>query len=113
MDSIKAKTKELSSNQERIDYYESILLLKENQLHFLSKEIGFLNEVVTSQIDKAKKYKLENDELIKKMTIKVKIIKQELDNKELMLTRLNKKAKEIEKVKSKIEGLEKSLSSSN
>ena len=85
-----------------IKKYEEVLTSREKQIYELSSEIGQINKKLQkmrakNEINKEKNIKLKN--ILQK---KESILKQELDNKELMFMQLTKKEKECDEVQQKI-----------
>ena len=85
-----------------IKKYEEVLTSRERQIYELSSEIGQINKKLQkmrakNEINKEKNIKLKN--ILQK---KESILKQELDNKELMFMQLTKKEKECDEVQQKI-----------
>ena len=100
--SLKNSKFENMTAEQVIKKYEEVLTSREKQIYELSSEIGQINKKLQkmrakNEINKEKNIKLKNI-LQKKETI----LKQELDNKELMFMQLTKKEKECDEVQQKI-----------
>ena len=100
--SLKNSKFENMTAEQVIKKYEEVLTSRERQIYELSSEIGQINKKLQkmrakNEINKEKNIKLKN--ILKK---KESILKQELDNKELMFMQLTKKEKECDEVQQKI-----------
>ena len=100
--SLKNSKFENMTAEQVIKKYEEVLTSRERQIYELSSEIGQINKKLQklrakNEVNKEKNVKLKNI-LQKKETI----LKQELDNKELMFMQLTKKEKECDEVQQKI-----------
>ena len=109
--SLKNSKFENMTAEQVIKKYEEVLTSRERQIYELSSEIGQINKKLQkmrakNEINKEKNIKLKNI-LQKKETI----LKQELDNKELMFMQLTKKEKECDEVQQKISDFKKNKNS--
>ena len=100
--SLKNSKFENMTAEQVIKKYEEVLTSREKQIYELSSEIGQINKKLQkmrakNEINKEKNIKLKN--ILQK---KESILKQELDNKELMFMQLTKKEKECDEVQQKI-----------
>ena len=100
--SLKNSKFENMTAEQVIKKYEEVLTSRERQIYELSSEIGQINKKLQkmrakNDINKEKNIKLKN--ILQK---KESILKQELDNKELMFMQLTKKEKECDEVQQKI-----------
>ena len=100
--SLKNSKFENMTAEQVIKKYEEVLTSRERQIYELSSEIGQINKKLQkmrakNEINKEKNIKLKN--ILQK---KESILKQELDNKELMFMQLTKKEKECDEVQQKI-----------
>ena len=100
--SLKNSKFENMTAEQVIKKYEEVLTSRERQIYELSSEIGQINKKLqkmraNNEINKEKNIKLKN--ILQK---KESILKQELDNKELMFMQLTKKEKECDEVQQKI-----------
>ena len=109
--SLKNSKFENMTAEQVIKKYEEVLTSRERQIYELSSEIGQINKKLQklkakNEVNKEKNVKLKNI-LQKKETI----LKQELDNKELMFMQLTKKEKECDEIQKKIDDLKKNKTS--
>ena len=100
--SLKNSKFENMTAEQVIKKYEEVLTSRERQIYELSSEIGQINKKLQkmrakNEINKEKNIKLKN--ILQK---KESILKQELDNKELMFMQLTKKEKEWDEYQEKI-----------
>ncbi len=100
--SLKNSKFENMTAEQVIKKYEEVLTSRERQIYELSSEIGQINKKLQkmrakNEINKEKNIKLKN--ILQK---KESILKQELDNKELMFMQLTKKEKECDEMQQKI-----------
>ena len=94
-----------------IKKYEEVLNSRENQIYELSAEIGQINKKMQKMKAKFENSKEKNIKLKNILQKKEVLLKQELDNKELMFMQLTKKEKECDEIQKKIEDLKKNKKS--
>ena len=90
-----------------IKKYEEVLNSREKQIYELSAEIGQINKKMQKMKAKFENSKEKNIKLKNILQKKEVLLKQELDNKELMFMQLTKKEKECDEIQKKIEDLKK------
>ena len=95
--------------QQIIDKYESVLAGREEQITLLSLEMGQLNDRLTTFQEENTTLLEENASLKLKLSKKESLLSQELNNKEIMFIRLEKKEKEYDLLKKQYDILLKSL----
>ena len=100
------KFDELTAEQ-IIKKYEEVLNSREKQLFELSNEIGKVNQKIENLREKYEKSKLQNSQLKYILEQKEILLKQELDNKEIMFMQLSKKEKECDEFQAKISDFKK------
>ena len=100
------KFDELTAEQ-IIKKYEEVLNSREKQVFELSTEIGKINQKLLNLREKYETSKSKNTELKTKLQKKETLLKQELDNKEIMFMQLSKKEKECDEFQEKINELKK------
>ena len=96
-----------------IKKYEEVLNSRENQIYELSAEIGQINKKTQKMKAKYENCKEQNTKLKNIFQKKEVLLKQELDNKELMFMQLTKKEKECDEIQKKIDDLKKNKKSTN
>ena len=84
------------TTEEIINKYESVLSTRESQILDLTMAIGHANSEINKLTEGIEKYDKENEELLGKIKKLEKNISQELNNKEIMFMRLQKKDSEVE-----------------
>ena len=94
-----------------IKKYEEVLNSREKQIYELSAEIGQINKKMQKMKAKFENGKEKNIKLKNILQKKEVLLKQELDNKELMFMQLTKKEKECDEIQKKIEDLKKNKKS--
>ena len=94
-----------------IKKYEEVLNSREKQIYELSAEIGQINKKMQKMKAKYENCKEQNTKLKNIFQKKEILLKQELDNKELMFMQLTKKEKECDEIQKKIEDLKKNKKS--
>ena len=95
--------------QQIIDKYESVLAGREEQITLLSLEMGQLNDRLTTLQEENTTLLEENASLKSKLSKKESLLSQELNNKEIMFIRLEKKENEYDLLKKQYDILLKSL----
>ena len=95
--------------QQIIDKYESVLAGREEQITLLSLEMGQLNDRLTTLQEENNALLEENASLKSKLSKKESLLSQELNNKEIMFIRLEKKENEYDLLKKQYDILLKSL----
>ena len=95
--------------QQIIDKYESVLAGREEQITLLSLEMGQLNDRLTTLQEENSVLLEENASLKSKLSKKESLLSQELNNKEIMFIRLEKKENEYDLLKKQYDILLKSL----
>jgi regulator of replication initiation timing len=95
--------------QQIIDKYESVLAGREEQITLLSLEMGQLNDRLTTLQEENNSLLEENASLKSKLSKKESLLSQELNNKEIMFIRLEKKENEYDLLKKQYDILLKSL----
>ena len=88
-----------------IKKYEEVLNSREKQIYELSAEIGQINKKTQKMKAKFVNCKEQNTKLKNIFQKKEVLLKQELDNKELMFMQLTKKEKECDEIQKKIDDL--------
>ena len=84
-----------------LEKYESVLASREKQITDLSIEMGSINDklnILTEQVENLKK---ENEQLKSVLKKKETLLAQELNNKEIMFIRLEKRENEYDELKMK------------
>ena len=94
-----------------IKKYEEVLNSRERQIYELSAEIGQITKKTQKMKAKYENCKEQNTKLKNIFQKKEILLKQELDNKELMFMQLTKKEKECDEIQKKIEDLKKNKKS--
>ena len=88
-----------------IKKYEEVLSSRERQIFELSSEIGQINKKMQKMKAKYENSKEKNIKLKNILQKKEVLLKQELDNKELMFMQLTKKEKECDELQQKLDEL--------
>ena len=88
-----------------IKKYEEVLNSRERQIFELSSEIGQINKKMQKMKAKCENSKEKNIKLKNILQKKEVLLKQELDNKELMFMQLTKKEKECDEIQQKIKDM--------
>ena len=88
-----------------IKKYEEVLTSREKQIFELSGEIGQINKKLQKMKAKFESNKEKNMKLKNILQKKEALLKQELDNKELMFMQLTKKEKEFDEMQLKVDNL--------
>ena len=88
-----------------IKKYEEVLYSRERQIFELSSEIGQINKKIQKMKAKCDNSKEKNIKLKNILQKKEVLLKQELDNKELMFMQLTKKEKECDEIQQKIKDM--------
>ena len=96
-----------------IKKYEQVLHSRENQLFELSAEVGKVNQKLENLRIRHQNCIVLNNQLKTKIQKKETLLKQELDNKEIMFMQLAKKEKELDEVEKKIEEIKKKKNQKN
>ena len=86
-----------------IKKYEEVLNSREKQIYELSAEIGQITKKTQKMKAKYENCKEQNTKLKNIFQKKEILLKQELDNKELMFMQLTKKEKECDEIQKKID----------
>ena len=94
-----------------IKKYEEVLNSRERQIYELSAEIGQITKKTQKMKAKYENCKAQNTKLKNIFQKKEILLKQELDNKELMFMQLTKKEKECDEIQKKIDDLKKNKTS--
>ena len=94
-----------------IKKYEEVLNSRERQIYELSAEIGQITKKTQKMKTKYENCKEQNTKLKNIFQKKEILLKQELDNKELMFMQLTKKEKECDEIQKKIDDLKKNKTS--
>ena len=94
-----------------IKKYEEVLNSRERQIYELSAEIGQITKKTQKMKAKYENCKEQNTKLKNIFQKKEILLKQELDNKELMFMQLTKKEKECDEIQKKIDDLKKNKTS--
>ena len=105
MSSLKNFNFEGMTTEEIINKYESVLSTREKQILDLTVEIGNSNSEINKLTDEIEKYDKENEVLLNKINKIEKNISQELNNKEIMFERLQKKESEVEFLQIQLDAL--------
>ena len=90
-----------------IKKYEEVLNSREKQVFELSSEIGKVNQKLENLKEKYDNSKEKNSQLKNILHKKEVLLKQELDNKEIMFMQLSKKEKESDEFQEKINNFKK------
>ena len=90
-----------------IKKYEEVLNSREKQIYELSAEIGQITKKTQKMKAKYENCKEQNIKLKNIFQKKEVLLKQELDNKELMFMQLTKKEKECDEIQKKIDDFKK------
>ena len=93
------------TTEEIINKYESVLSTREQQILDLTIEIGNANSQINKLSDEIETYDKENAILLNKIQKIEKNITQELNNKEIMFTRLQEKESEVEFLQIQLDAL--------
>ena len=93
------------TTEEIINKYESVLSTREQQILDLTIEIGNANSQINKLSDEIEAYDKENAILLNKIQKIEKNITQELNNKEIMFTRLQEKESEVEFLQIQLDAL--------
>ena len=104
-----SKFHELTSEQ-IIKKYEEVLNSREKQLCELSLEMGKVQEKLENLKSKYQNANEKNTQLKNILQKKESLLKQELDNKEIMFMQLTKKEKESDEITEQIKNLKKGSS---
>ena len=88
-----------------IKKYEEVLYSRERQIFELSSEIGQINKKMQKMKAKCDNGKEKNIKLKNILQKKELLLKQELDNKELMFMQLTKKEKECDEIQQKLKDM--------
>ncbi len=104
------KFDELTADQ-IVKKYEEVLNSREKQVYELSAEVGKVNQKLENLREKLEDSKTKNAQLKIILEEKEVLLKQELDNKELMFMQLTKKEKECDEIQKKIDDLKKNKTS--
>lgn len=96
-----------------LEKYESVLASREKQITDLSLEMGSINDKIGVLTEQVEQYKKENNLLKASLTKKNEILNQELNNKEIMFIRLEKKENEFDELKKKYDLLLNQISQQN
>ena len=94
-----------------IKKYEEVLNSREKQIYELSAEVGQITKKTQKMKAKYENCKEQNIKLKNIFQKKEVLLKQELDNKELMFMQLTKKEKECDEIQKKIDDLKKNKQS--
>jgi len=100
------KFDELTAEQ-IIKKYEEVLNSREKQVFELSAEAGKVNQKLENLREKIETSKSKNNQLKTILQKKETLLKQELDNKEIMFMQLSKKEKECDEFQGKINDFKK------
>jgi len=100
------KFDELTAEQ-IIKKYEEVLNSREKQVFELSAEAGKVNQKLENLREKIETSKSRNNQLKTILQKKETLLKQELDNKEIMFMQLSKKEKECDEFQGKINDFKK------
>lgn len=84
-----------------LEKYESVLASREKQITDLSIEMGSLNDKLNILTEQVENYKKENEQLKATLKKKESLLTQELNNKEIMFIRLEKRENEYDELKTK------------
>ena len=93
------------TTEEIINKYESVLSTREQQILDLTIEIGNANSQINKLSDEIESYNNENTTLLNKIQKIEKNISQELNNKEIMLMRLQERESEVEFLQIQLDAL--------
>ena len=100
------KFDELTAEQ-IVKKYEEVLNSREKQVYELSSEIGKVNQKLENLRERLENSKEKNGQLKTILAKKDILLKQELDNKEIMFIQLSKKEKECDEIQEKINDFKK------
>ena len=100
------KFDELTADQ-IVKKYEEVLNSREKQVYELSAEVGKVNQKLENLREKLEDSKTKNAQLKIILEEKEVLLKQELDNKEILFMQLSKKEKECDEIQEKINNLKK------
>ena len=84
-----------------LEKYESVLASREKQITDLSIEMGSINDKLNILTEQVEQYKKENEQLKSTLKKKETLLAQELNNKEIMFIRLEKRENEYDELKMK------------
>ena len=84
-----------------LEKYESVLASREKQITDLSIEMGSINDKLNILTEQVENYKKENEQLKAALKKKESLLAQDLNNKEIMFIRLEKRENEYDKLKMK------------
>ena len=84
-----------------LEKYESVLASREKQITDLSIEMGSINDKLNILTEQVENYKKENEQLKEAVKKKESLLAQDLNNKEIMFIRLEKRENEYDKLKMK------------
>ena len=84
-----------------LEKYESVLASREKQITDLSIEMGSINDKLNILNEQVENYKKENEQLKAAVKKKESLLAQDLNNKEIMFIRLEKRENEYDKLKMK------------
>ena len=84
-----------------LEKYESVLASREKQITDLSIEMGSINDKLNILTEQVEQYKKENEQLKSTLQKKETLLAQELNNKEIMFIRLEKRENEYDELKMK------------
>ena len=84
-----------------LEKYESVLASREKQITDLSMEMGSINDKLNILTEQVEQYKKENEQLKSTLQKKETLLAQELNNKEIMFIRLEKRENEYDELKMK------------
>ena len=84
-----------------LEKYESVLASREKQITDLSIEMGSINDKLNILNEQVDNYKKENAQLKAALKKKESLLAQDLNNKEIMFIRLEKRENEYDKLKMK------------
>ena len=84
-----------------LEKYESVLASREKQITDLSIEMGSINDKLNILTEQVENYKKENEQLKAAVKKKESLLAQDLNNKEIMFIRLEKRENEYDKLKMK------------
>lgn len=84
-----------------LEKYENVLASREKQITDLSIEMGSINDKLNILNEQVENYKKENAQLKAALKKKESLLAQELNNKEIMFIRLEKRENEYDELKMK------------
>ena len=84
-----------------LEKYESVLASREKQITDLAIEMGSINDKLNILTEQVENYKKENEQLKAAVKKKESLLAQDLNNKEIMFIRLEKRENEYDKLKMK------------